>query len=297
MLLNLYGHTDPMKEYISKIRKQLDSVYGSGEAEWLVRSIMEDVCGITRTDMLLKDIKIPDEKKREVGEVVGRLLKKEPLQYILGSVMFCGVKISVSPAVLIPRPETAELVEHVVARETGKAPLRILDLCSGSGCIAVALAKKIRGAELFAAEISPESISMARNNAAENGAAIKFVECDVLGDISELPAKIDVIVSNPPYVTESEKKEMEANVLEYEPYKALFVPDDNPLLFYRRIADIGISLLNPQGRLYFEINSAYWKETADMLRQKGYTQITVKKDCYDKERFIECTLKQKITDK
>lgn len=297
MLLNLYGHTDPMKEFISKIRKQLDSVYGSGEAEWLVRSIMEDVCGITRTDMLLKDIKIPDEKKREAEKVVGRLLKKEPLQYILGSVMFCGIKISVSPAVLIPRPETAELVRHIVAQETGKSPLRILDLCTGSGCIAVALAKTIKGAELFAAEISPEAISVARNNAAENGADIKFVECDVLGDISGLPAKTDIIVSNPPYVTESEKKEMEANVLNYEPHRALFVPDDDPLLFYRRIADIGISLLNPQGRLYLEINSSYWRETAEMLQQKGYTAITVKKDSYNKERFIACTLTQKITDK
>lgn len=297
MLLNLYGHTDPMKEFISKIRKQLDPVYGSGEAEWLVRSIMEDVCGITRTDMLLKDIKIPDEKKREAEKVVGRLLKKEPLQYILGSVMFCGIKISVSPAVLIPRPETAELVRHIVAQETGKSPLRILDLCTGSGCIAVALAKTIKGAELFAAEISPEAISVARNNAAENGADIKFVECDVLGDISGLPAKTDIIVSNPPYVTESEKKEMEANVLNYEPHRALFVPDDDPLLFYRRIADIGLSLLNPQGRLYLEINSSYWRETAEMLQQKGYTAITVKKDSYNKERFIACTLTQKITDK
>ncbi len=297
MLLNLYGHTDPMKEFISKILKQLDPVYGSGEAEWLVRSIMEDVCGITRTDMLLKDIKIPDEKKREAEKVVGRLLKKEPLQYILGSVMFCGIKISVSPAVLIPRPETAELVRHIVAQETGKSPLRILDLCTGSGCIAVALAKTIKGAELFAAEISPEAISVARNNAAENGADIKFVECDVLGDISGLPAKTDIIVSNPPYVTESEKKEMEANVLNYEPHRALFVPDDDPLLFYRRIADIGLSLLNPQGRLYLEINSSYWRETAEMLQQKGYTAITVKKDSYNKERFIACTLTQKITDK
>lgn len=286
-----------MKELIEKLRKQLNPIYGSNEAEWLVRCMMEDLCGVTRADMLLKDIKIPDEKKRLAEQAAERLAKKEPYQYITGSTRFCDTTIHVSPAVLIPRPETAELVGLIAAREQACTPVRILDLCTGSGCIAVALAKKIKGAQLFAADISQAALDMARRNAHENGVDVKFVRCDILGDTSRLPANIDVIVSNPPYVTESEKKEMDANVLDYEPYEALFVPDDNPLLFYRRIAEIGTTLLVPQGRLYLEINSAYPAETASMLEQAGYDGIKVKKDSYNNSRFIECTLKPTTTRK
>lgn len=282
-----------MKEFLPKIRQQLNSVYDSGETEWLVRCIMEDVCGITRTDMLLKDIKIPDEKKREAEQVVIRLQKGEPLQYILGWTLFCGIKIEVTPAVLIPRPETSELVGHIIAEEADNKNLRILDLCTGSGCIAIALAKNMSGAKLQAVDISAQALEVARRNAAYNRVGVEFFEADILNiDTSRFPGKADVIVSNPPYVTESEKKEMEANVLGHEPHQALFVPDENPLLFYRRIADIGTTMLAPQGRLYLEINSRYPGETAEMLRQKGYTGITVKKDSYNQKRFIKCTLNQ-----
>lgn len=296
MLLNLCRHTSlRMNELVPEIRKRLNTVYDSSEADWLVRCIMEDVCGMSRADMLVKDIKIPAEKKRRAEQVVARLMQREPYQYITGRMHFCGIPLYVSPSVLIPRPETAELVCRIAARECGNAPLRILDLCTGSGCIAVALAKKIRDAEFFAADISAEALEVARRNARENGVGVKFAECDIFGDIRQLPSNVDVIVSNPPYVTESEKKDMDANVLCYEPHRALFVPDEAPLLFYRRIADIGHALLSPQGRLYLEINSAYAGETARMLEQKGYSAIEIRKDFYNNARFIECVLKRTTT--
>lgn len=284
-----------MKELVAKIRKQLGTVYDSREAEWLVRCIMEDVCGISRADMLLKDIKIPDEKKREAEQVAARLSKKEPLQYILGYTMFCGIKIEVMPGVLIPRPETAELAEYIAGQENPSSGTRILDLCTGSGCIAVTLAKKIKNSELFAVDISSEALAVARRNAEKNGVKVQYAECDITGDISQLPSNIDIIVSNPPYVTESEKKEMDANVLDYEPHCALFVPDEDPLIFYRRIAEIGTTILAPGGKLYFEINPLFSGETVAMLEQKGYTRVTVKKDSYNKNRFIECMQNPKQT--
>jgi release factor glutamine methyltransferase len=191
----------------------------------------------------------------------------------------------VNPSVLIPRPETEELVDLVIRTLTGKG-LKILDIGTGSGCIAIALARRLKEAEVYAIDISGNALDTAERNAQRNGVAIHFVRADVLREIPpSLPLSFDVIVSNPPYVRECEKNGMHANVLNFEPHEALFVPDDDPLLFYRQIASIGIERLRPDGRLFFEINENCGKIVVEMLREKGYRDIELVRDLSGKDRI------------
>ncbi len=234
----------------------------------------------------------------QVEEIVSRLQKHEPLQYILGDTEFFGMPILVDPRVLIPRPETEELVEWIIESEEANVKdeafewVNILDAGTGSGCIAIALAKYLRDSKVFGMDISAGALEVAEKNAHKNNVQVRWIHGDLFSDEvwGNLPDGLDIIVSNPPYVTLSEKKEMEENVLQYEPHNALFVPDEQPLLFYERLADIGEKKLKTGGYLYFEINASLGKEIYAMLQQKGYKNIILKQDMSGKNRMIKSCL-------
>ena len=220
----------------------------------------------------------------QIDSAVAELFEHKPIQYILGETEFCGLKIKVNSSVLIPRPETEELAMWVLAENPQVENL--LDLCTGSGCIAVYLAKKLKNARLTGVDISRDALQIAFENAKRNKAEIDFFAADILQPDFSLGKQFDVIVSNPPYVRELEKRQMHARVLNYEPHSALFVNDDNPLLFYKAIARIGTTHLTENGKLYLEINEAYGNETANILQQFDYKDIVLKKDIHGKDRML-----------
>lgn len=270
---------------IASIRSRLKPCYGAGEAASLTRIVCCDLLGQPSADYYLgKDIVLSPNEEQDLEDILVRLCNFEPLQYIEGRVRFLGRDFRVSRDVLIPRPETEELVECML-RELPDG-IRVLDVGTGSGCIAVSLAKELPHALVTAWDVSSEALSVARANAERHQAAVRFVECDVLACQVDETAAYDVIVSNPPYVTESEKRDMEPNVLQWEPALALFVPDDDPLRFYRRIAALGLRMLAEGGRLYFEINRAYGREMREMLSAMGYGNVRVEKDLSQNDRFV-----------
>ena len=224
-----------------------------------------------------------------------RLATGEPLQYVLGYEWFCGHRFNVAPGVLIPRPETEELVREVVSSANGpdcEGNVRVLDICTGSGCIAWSVAAELgKRAQVYGCDISPEALAIACGQ--EIDADVKFFECDILAPQAEEvigaecgAAKFDIIVSNPPYVCECEKELMQKNVLDFEPELALFVPDDDPLRFYRRIAQLSGRLLKPGGKLFFEINERFGRETVEMLEEDGFVGCRVLQDIFGKERMV-----------
>ena len=269
------------------IRQRLQAHYEAGEAAWLARIVCNEMLDQPLTDFYLgKDIVLSANKEIELENILTRLCQYEPIQYIQGKARFLGRDFHVAPGVLIPRPETEELVERI-AREA-PAGAHVLDIGSGSGCISVSLALTIPRGVVTAWDISAEALDIARGNARSLGAEVRFVQCDALTVQPDANEHYDMIVSNPPYVTERERATMRPNVLEWEPSLALFVPDNDPLRFYRRIADLGRRLLTPGGRLYFEINQAYGKAMASMLHEYGYTAIHIEKDMYGNDRFALC---------
>lgn len=282
--------TDPIRY----MQQTLGALYPKGELQSMIHLIMERVCGLQPYQLLLgKGKEISDAEKQHIREIVDRLLKEEPIQYILGEADFCGLLFEVNPSVLIPRPETAELVRLIQAAHpvaSAPNPLRLLDIGTGSGCIAISLAHHFgTQAHVSAMDLSEEALAVARTNAQRHQVPIDFLHADIL-QLSQTPqcsqATWDVIVSNPPYILEREKPSMEKNVLAYEPALALFVPDHDPLRFYRAIARWGRHHLSAQGELYFEINALFGPETVAMLESEGYRQVTLIRDLYDKERFI-----------
>ncbi len=257
--------------------------YGSGEARAIYELIMQRRFGLSRTDILLgKDTTLSADDKAELQIIVDRVAKGEPVQYVLGSEEFCGHEFLVAPSVLIPRPETQQLVRLVMAHLAPGSSVR--DIGTGSGCIAITLA--LAGYRVTATDVSDEALSIARKNAARLGANVEFVKDDILSTHNCQPAIVNCIVSNPPYICQSEAAEMDENVLLHEPHIALFVPDDDPLLFYRAIADYGLLHLEDGGRIFFEANRAYARHVGGLLQQKGYTEIKIIKDEYDNERFV-----------
>ena len=274
-----------MNRITTYIRQSLQEIYPPEEVKALSMLICCDMLGLDALDIYMgKDIILSECKQRELENIIFRLQKNEPIQYIRGFAEFDGRRFKVAPGVLIPRPETVELVE-LVARENTDA-CRLLDIGTGSGCIAISLDKRLPNAKVEAWDISEEALAIACTNNKELEAEVMFLQRDVLSDDWEKTPSFDVIVSNPPYVTEAEKSEMDANVLDWEPELALFVPDDDPLRFYRRIADLGRELLLPGGRLYFEINQAYGLETAHMLEMNQYHDVRVIKDIFGKDRIV-----------
>ena len=274
-----------MNKIVAYIRSRLQPYYTAEEVSALSRIVCCDLLGQAPTDYYLgKDIVLSSKKEQELEDILQRLSRFEPLQYIEGRTLFLGREFWIAPGVLIPRPETEELVELMLKEIPADA--RILDVGTGSGCIAISLAKELPDALVTAWDVSPEALSVARANARKLQADVRFVECDVLACQVDEVGLYDVIVSNPPYVTEAEKADMEPNVLQWEPSLALFVPDDDPLRFYRRIAVLGRDMLADGGRLYFEINRAYGREMVEMLRTMGYVGVRVEKDLSQNDRFV-----------
>lgn len=274
-----------MNHITAYIRQSLQEIYPPEEIRALSMMVCCDMLGLDALDIYMgKDITLSDCKRRELENIIFRLQKNEPIQYIRGFEEFCGSIFKVAPDVLIPRPETAELVELVVKENPDARHL--LDIGTGSGCIAISLDKKLPQAEVEAWDVSEEALAIARENNEALGACVKFRHRDVLSGDWEKCLSFDVIVSNPPYVTEAEKNEMDANVLNWEPELALFVPDEDPLRFYIRIARLGRELLLPDGKLYFEINRAYGQETVRMLEANGYHDVRVIRDIFGKDRIV-----------
>ena len=275
---------NPLYIYIKQ--KLIAASYAETEASALARWILEEEFGFSTLELYAgKDTDFPMEKRNRLNDILVRLARFEPIQYIIGKTEFCGLTLKVSSDVLIPRPETAELVDWIVS-DCPQSGLRVLDIGTGSGCIAITLAERMVEAEVSAWDISEKALAVARENALRNNVRIAFSCMDVFNEPTGTSV-FDIIVSNPPYITESERAEMERNVLDYEPETALFVPDTDPLRFYRRIARIGNQMLKPGGKLFFEINRAYGSETAAMLKYGGYSQVEVRSDSYGNARMIK----------
>lgn len=269
------------------IKKELSSFYAEGEASAMAKWISSDILHLSTMELYTgKDMNFSTKEWKEVEDILARLKQREPLQYILQEAPFCGLSFHVEKGVLIPRPETEELVEWLVSDCQKAGKVRILDIGTGSGCIPVALAEKLPEAEVASCDISAEALRVAAVNVKRYGGKVTLFQADILQD--ELPdCRVDVLVSNPPYITESERGEMEANVLDWEPELALFVPDTDPLCFYRRIARKGFDWLTEGGALYFEINRAYGAETVRMLEECGYRDIALRKDLSGNDRMIK----------
>ena len=265
-----------MKELINHITAQLETAYPKDEAQALAWWIVEEETGLTRSQLLCgcKDTTFSSHMQ----EIVSRLLHFEPIQYIFGHTSWNGLDLKVTPATLIPRPETAELVEKIINHKFEILNCRVLDIGTGSGCIAIAIKKAHPSWHVTGIDISSEAIDVAKENAKRNEVDVAFE----VADIFDFNGDFDVVVSNPPYICECEKAGMRKNVLAYEPATALFVPDDDPLKFYRKIAELKMGKY-----LFFEINEAYPQELALMLGELGYTDIQITNDIYDKPRIIE----------
>jgi release factor glutamine methyltransferase len=279
-----------MTETIAYINHTLKDLYPPGEIKSFIRLIMDHVCGLQPHQLLMcKSNELSDTEKKEIEAITERLRQQEPVQYILGGTVFRGLRFLVNPSVLIPRPETEELTDRIIKECTGKR-IRILDVGTGSGCIAVALSKYLPEAEVVAVDISKEALQTAGANNRANHTDVSFIQTDILAAEQareDIRGTFDVIVSNPPYVTESEKKRMEKNVLLYEPAQALYVPDDDPLLFYRTIARFGCDKLNEGGSLYLEINAQCGDETVRLLQREGYKKVELIQDIFGKDRIIK----------
>lgn len=277
-----------MEATIQYIEKELAGLYPKTEIKAFVRLILEHVFGLSYTDQVLQRRKKADEPlKKSVVEVVERLKAFEPIQYILGETEFFGMKLKVNPAVLIPRPETEELISWVLEQRTEENPA-VLDVGTGSGCIALALKKSFNGAEVWAVDFSQQALQIAHENGRKNSLDVNFFQADILSWENYEWRNFSLIVSNPPYVRESEKGVMSDNVLKYEPETALFVPDSDPLLFYRRIAEFAQRHLEENGWLYFEINEAFGNETHRLLENAGFCSVETKHDLSGKARMIRC---------
>lgn len=274
-----------MNVTVSHIRSALQECYPPREAANLSRIVCCEMLGQSHIDYYLgKDMILSPKDEKELESILFRLCNFEPIQYVQSTARFLGRTFRVAPGVLIPRPETEELVERML-EEVAPAS-RILDIGTGSGCIAVTLSKELPEAEVTAWDISGEALAIAGDNNRLLQTSVQFVQRDVLTYQPAEDEYFDVIVSNPPYVTETEKKDMEPNVLNWEPSGALFVPDSDPLRFYRRIGELGRSMLTVGGRLYFEINRAFGEAVASMLRKQGYTNVRIRKDISGNDRYV-----------
>ena len=293
-----------MKTY-QQFWQSLTPLYDAGEAQAIVRTVLDVEYGMTLTDIICGKVnELSSDEERNLEEIITRLQNGEPVQYVLGEADFAGRTFHVEPGVLIPRPETAELcqwIEEEVSSLDADDPKQILDICTGSGCIAITLGLTIPNSEVTGWDISEDALRIAQGNVEmlkarnvriEYQDALMLPKAAEAAEISEaaessLSKGWNIIVSNPPYICEKEKADMEKNVLEHEPSIALFVPDEDPLKFYRAIAEYASSALKTEGALYFEINPIYEKETREMLQDLGFKDIETKEDAYGKKRMMK----------
>ncbi len=281
---------DFKKTFLSKLRE----VYPLNEARNVFFLLMKRHLNITRVDLsLYPNREINPQKEHLLHTALEKLIDYCPIQYILGDTEFYGSTFKVNKDVLIPRPETEELVEWIIKdlheKDKNRKEARILDIGTGSGCIAISMAKNLDNKNVLAIDISEKALVLARKNAIENKVKLHFIQADILKPI-DLGIKLDVIVSNPPYVRELEKKEMKNNVLKYEPDIALFVKDEDPLLFYDKISDLAVQNLNTNGKLYFEINQFLSKDVKTLLKEKGFNNIQIRKDMFGKDRMVKASI-------
>lgn len=279
-----------LKEYRNYFIEKLAPLYDSMEAESFFNITLEELKGWKRIDLAMQpDAVLSSEEIAKWNGVLEQLEEQRPIQYIFGKAHFYGLEFEVNENTLIPRPETEELVEWVVKENEFKGKITLLDIGTGSGCIAISLAKNLSDAAISAIDVSTEALAVAKRNALHNKTNVNFIHQDILA-AETLPQTFDVIVSNPPYVRNLEKAEIKENVLQYEPHLALFVEDNDALLFYRKIALLAKANLAPNGKLYFEINQYLGTEMIDMLENFGFKNIVLKKDIYGNDRMIGCVV-------
>lgn len=280
------------KEIPGILKRELTGLYPPEEIQSFVFLLAEYILGLSKTEVLKgTDHRLSEKQTRRMLQAIHELKQYKPVQYIIGETIFFDIPIWVNPSVLIPRPETEELV-HAIIQSPFPEHSKILDIGTGSGCIAIALAKHIKHAEVFAIDISAEAIQLAKKNATRNNAHVTFIVTDIVDDKPVIEEKFDVIVSNPPYITLSEQQTLNKNVLEYEPHQALFVQDDNPLFFYERIIAFSSSHLTSGGWLFFEINEKYGPVVAELCSFLGFFNTTIVKDINGKDRIVKAQIKE-----
>lgn len=282
-------------------RKELENLYPAEEIETFLFYSFSEYFGFTRSDMVLKkELRLSESELLKFFRVIRKLKLHVPIQYILGNTEFYGLKFKVNEHVLIPRPETEELVDWILTDcglrinpqfKIRNSQFNILDIGTGSGCIAIALKKNMPDAEVYALDISENALTVAKENAKKNNAEVHFIQGDILNTLTLEHLNTltpDIIVSNPPYITEAEKEAIHPNVLDHEPHTALFVPDNDALLFYRAILDFAKEKLAPGGKVYFELNSTYAAAVAELAAAKGFISCSIRKDLSGKERMLRC---------
>lgn len=290
---NLRFRSNRVRDIISLFHEELDGIYGAGEVGVFCEMLFEAFLGWDKVGLLTsKEQTIDQSDLLRFHWALEDLKKYRPIQHIIGYTDFCGCRINVTPDVLIPRPETEEIVQWIISTvNIQHSTVNILDLCTGSGCIAIALKKAFLAADVTAVDISPAALDIARQNAKNNGAGVQFLQADVLNGVDGLNGSYELIVSNPPYVMEKERTQMAANVLNYDPMLALFVPDDDPLRFYKAIAIIAKEHLAEDGLLVVEINEALADETCAVFKAQGFTH-KVYEDFRGKARWISAAWNQ-----
>ncbi len=278
-----------LKQAIEQLKSGLAGVAEPQEVQAMIRVICEDVFNYDQVDVALRqESELPEFAQERISDIISRLQRHEPLQYIVGSARFHGHKFKVTPATLIPRPETAQLVDMIVDENT--APdLRVLDMGTGSGCIAISLARALKFPQVDALDISRDALAVARENAQALKVKVRFFESDMLAPQPD--GRYDIIVSNPPYICWSERESMDRNVKDYEPGQALFVPDNDPLLFYKAIAPYAARSLEHGGRLYLEINQRFGNEIKRLLEDNGFDEVRIIEDSFGKVRFAAAVMR------
>lgn len=279
------------KRFIEK----LAVLYEATEAESIFLIVLEDLLGYSRRDLLLhKSMSLNDEQLDQLEDAASRISAGEPVQYIIGHTPFMGLSLHVNQHVLIPRPETEELVDLIIQdlKLSNSSEPKLIDIGTGSGCIPIAIKKYVNQAQVYALDVSVEALAVAKQNAADNQCPVHFMLADILewDIIFAEEVKFDVIVSNPPYITNSEQKGMHPNVLQFEPHLALFVEDQAPLLFYETVAAFALAHLEKGGKLYFEINRNFGQEVKDLLTKKGFKNILLKQDIHGADRMVRASL-------
>ncbi len=279
-----------IKNYKDIFKAALLPIYDEQEIDSFFYLTLESIHDMKRIDLALNpEMEMDASQASRWQRVLDELKKQKPIQYILGETEFYGLRFIVNEATLIPRPETEELVDLIISNNKTQNSIRILDIGTGSGCIAISLAKNMLSSKVFAIDVSEDALATAKKNAEINKVEVTFEQKNILEAV-DLDSSFDVIVSNPPYVRNLEKAEIKPNVLKYEPHLALFVDDNDALLFYRNISQLALKNLNPNGKLYFEINQYLGKETVELLQALGFSDVELKKDIYGNDRMISAAL-------
>ena len=284
-----------LKDISNIFHKELDAIYGENEVSSFFNILIEHHFDLPKYIVALDpDYVISKEDESLMFAALARLNNHEPIQYIIGETEFYGIPFNVNENVLIPRPETEELVDWIIKESFDKKELNILDIGTGSGCIAVSLAQNLPNTSVFAIDVSSEALELAKHNAESNNTEVAFLQCDILSNCNSVINKdlvFDIIVSNPPYVRHQEKRQMKPNVLNHEPHTALFVEDENPLIFYNAIVNFSLNRLKANGQLYFEINETFGSKICNLLKENEFTNIELRKDIFGKERMVKAIKK------